>query len=74
MHLNWWDRSNTYFWWTISDNYSLDCSRSEIILIIYCLAREQTRVKSSWNNTCIEESREQNKTNKWVNSEISKLC
>ena len=42
----------------ISDNYSLNYSRSEIILIIYYLAREQTRVKSSRNNICVEESKE----------------
>ena len=29
-----------------SDNYSLNYSRSEIILIIYYLAKEQTRAKS----------------------------
>ena len=57
-----------------SDDYPLDCSRSEIISIIYCLAREQTRAESSWNDTCVEESREQNKTNKWVSSKIDKLC
>ena len=70
MHSNQWDRPDTCFWWMTSDNYSLDCSRSEIILIIYCLAREQTRAESSWNDMHVEESREQNKTGKWADSEI----
>ena len=57
-----------------SDDYSSDYSRSEIISIIYYLTREQTRAESSWNDTHVEESREQNKTDKQADSKIDKLC